>query len=116
MAVMMLLMPATMIGLGHFWQKHPPKQINSTYGYRTRRSMFSKRTWDYAHVYCAKIWRKLGWGTGTVTIIVVVVMFYLRLDVESAGILGVAVVFLQMIPFVVALPVTERALKRKFKI
>lgn len=116
MAVIMLLIPAAMIVIGHFWRKHPPKQINSTYGYRTRRSMFSKRTWDYAHTCCSKIWRKLGWFTFAVTIIIVVIMLCVHLDTESAGSLAIIVVFLQMILMVLALPATERALKHKFGI
>ncbi len=37
------------------WNKHPPKKINSIYGYRTIRSMKNRETWEFAHKLCAKI-------------------------------------------------------------
>ena len=59
-ALIVLLIPGTMVLFGYVWKKHPPKTINGIYGYRTRRSMQNWATWEFAHQYCARLWRKLG--------------------------------------------------------
>ena len=46
-----MLMPVLMIIFGQLFQKRPPGQINSVYGYRTKMSMLNMDTWDYAHRY-----------------------------------------------------------------
>jgi len=42
------------------WKKHPPKEINWVYGYRTRRSSASQQAWDFAHAHFAKLAFRLG--------------------------------------------------------
>ena len=49
------LIPITMFLIELLWNKHPPKKINSIYGYRTIRSMKNRETWEFAHKLCAKI-------------------------------------------------------------
>ncbi len=58
--IILLLIPATMIGFGLLWKKHPPKDINAVYGYRTSRSCKSQETWDFAHQAIGRLWRR--WG------------------------------------------------------
>jgi uncharacterized membrane protein len=55
-----LLMPVVMTGLGILFLYHPPKNINSFYGYRTARSMASQEAWDYAHKEAGKLWVRMG--------------------------------------------------------
>lgn len=43
MLVCSLLIPLIILGVGALLAKHPPKQINWAYGYRTRRSTKTKR-------------------------------------------------------------------------
>ena len=43
---MSLLIPLMMLGFGRRFQTHPPKSINSFYGYRTARSMKNRQNWD----------------------------------------------------------------------
>lgn len=52
--------PVLMIVFGLLWKKHPPKSINWMYGYRTRRSMKNNKTWEFAHLYQAEMWRWSG--------------------------------------------------------
>lgn len=33
----------------------PPRQINSTYGYRSKRAKKNQRNWDYSQKYCGKL-------------------------------------------------------------
>ena len=35
--------------------KYPPRNINSIYGYRTKRSMASQEAWDFAQPYSGKL-------------------------------------------------------------
>lgn len=55
-----LLIPAVMLLLGRRFLTKPPRTINSTYGYRTRRSMKSQAAWDFAHRTCGRLWSRLG--------------------------------------------------------
>ncbi|MCY6372198.1 SdpI family protein [Clostridium ganghwense] len=36
--------------------KKPPKEINSTFGYRTTMSSKNKDTWNFAHRYAGIVW------------------------------------------------------------
>ena len=55
-----LLIPAMMLLLGRRFLTKPPRTINGTYGYRTRRSMKSQAAWDFAHRTCGRLWSRLG--------------------------------------------------------
>lgn len=54
--ISVIVIPIMMIAFGLLWRKHPPKNINWIYGYRSRRSMKNHITWQFAHKYQAKIW------------------------------------------------------------
>ncbi len=58
--LMMLLIPLIFLGIGLLWKKHPPKEINWVYGYRTCRSSASQQAWDFAHAHFAKLALRLG--------------------------------------------------------
>ena len=60
MLAVSLLMPLTMIIFGRHFMHNPPKDINSSYGYRTSMSMKSRETWDFAHRYFGRLWVILG--------------------------------------------------------
>lgn len=60
MLIMVLITPLAMIVFGREFKKSPPKEINSNFGYRTKRSMQNQDTWDFAHYYLGKLWIKLG--------------------------------------------------------
>ncbi len=65
MLIMNLLIPFTMIGFGFYFQKHPPKEINELFGYRTSLSMKNEDTWKTAHVQLhvqfGRVWLIWGW-------------------------------------------------------
>lgn len=112
MLIMSLLLPITMIGFGKHFMKQAPKDINYFFGYRTGMSMKNKDTWEFAHHYCGKIWRKAGWITLIISIIALI--FLLGKEIEAIGKFGGALVLLQCIPLLAVIPVTERALRKKF--
>lgn len=116
MVICTLLIPVTMLFFGYHWQRKPPKEINIGYGYRTRRSMSSKKAWNFAHVFFGKLWLKLGWITLAVTIVGMIAVAFFTLEVTAVGIIGGIIVCLQMIPLILPAFITERALKREFGI
>lgn len=55
-----LLTPGVMLLIGFLWKKHPPREINGAYGYRTSMSSKNQDTWDFAQQTFSRIWRR--WG------------------------------------------------------
>lgn len=108
-----LLIPLTMIFFGTRFLKKPPKKINSVYGYRTARSMRSQAAWDFAHRYCGKLWRVMGWTMLPLSLLAM--LSALGQEADFTSYLGGAVAVIQCgIMFVPTLILTERALKRNF--
>lgn len=116
MLIMTLLIPGTMLLFGYRWQKKPPNKINSAYGYRTRRSMASKKAWDFAHKYCGRAWVKFGWFTAVFAVAAMIVLAFVTSDIETVGTVGGIITFAEFIPLIVPLFFTERALKQEFGI
>ena len=108
-----LLIPGIMVGIGTRFLKHPPGTINAWYGYRTARSMRSQAAWDFAHRYCGKLWRTMGWVM--LPLSVLAMLLALGQDIDFTSFLGGAVAVIQcVIMFVPTLVLTERALKQQF--
>ncbi len=112
MLLVALLMPCTMIGFGRVFAKGGPKQINSLYGYRTKRSMQNRETWAFAHRYFGRLWRIGGWVTAPLSVLPM--LWALGRDVETVAYVGLAVVMVQLIPLLLPMFATERALRRTF--
>ena len=113
MLVCDLLTPLVMICIGTRFVKNPPSRINSVYGYRTARSMRSQAAWDFAHRYCGKLWRTMGWVM--LPLSVLAMLLALGQDIDFTSFLGGAVAVIQcVIMFVPTLVLTERALKQQF--
>ena len=87
MLLFVLMIPLTMIYFGRRFFKSPPKSINATFGYRSTMSMKNQETWKLVVI-----------GRST----------------ETVGYTGVIIVFIQLVPMLCALPVTEHALRKKF--
>ena len=49
MLILLLLMPLFMIVFGRVFMTNAPKDINTSFGYRTKRSMKNQDTWAFAH-------------------------------------------------------------------
>ena len=112
LALMTVLMPAVMIFLGWYMEKHPPKKINHVFGYRTPRSKKSQAAWDFAQKHCGRFWLRAGVVSLPVTAIV---LFFCRdLDLVTFETVSLFVIFVQLLPLLAAIPATERALKRQF--
>jgi len=108
--IMTMMTPILMILIGLLWKKHPPKQINSFYGYRTARSMQSLEAWDYAHAYHAKVW--LLWG-GVLLLISLAAMILIY-GKENYEIYDLVIVGIQIAVMLLSIVPTELALKKRF--
>jgi hypothetical protein len=101
-----------MIIFGSFFEKNPPKKINSIYGYRTTMSMKNADTWEFAHKYSGKLWKKIGFITIIVSIILTFLSFTLNENVQG-GMTGL-LVMVQTVILVASIFPVEKELKKNF--
>ncbi len=107
-----LILPLMMIGIGWVFIKRPPKTINTYYGYRTKRSMQTQKTWAFAHHYIGKLWPKIGIFLLVVTLISL--WFIRNLDLNAMSFSVITIIFSQLIALLLSIFLTERALKNTF--
>lgn len=107
-----LPIPLTMVIFGSKFYKNAPKEINGVYGYRTSMSMKNKDTWQFAHRYCGRIWRIVGWIMLILSI--TIMLFVLGKSDNTIGAVGSILCVLQLIALIGPIFPTERALKKNF--
>lgn len=107
-----LLLPVVMAFGGYMMWKHPPKEINGFYGYRTSRSMKNSDTWRFAHEHCGKRWFKIGLVM-LLPSIAVHIPFY-KSSEDALGIVCMIVIAIQIVVLVASIFPTEKALKNTF--
>ena len=112
MLLVILIIPLLMVGFGLLLMKNPPKKINSVYGYRTRRSVRSQETWDFAHYYFGKLW--LVCGLVSIPISLVSICLVLGKSEQVISVAGLIVLGIQTLLLLVTILLTERALKKNF--
>lgn len=108
-----LILPLTMIGFGRYLGNHPPKKINSAFGYRTRRSMKSTEAWNFAHAYFGRLW--FFFGCAMLPASVAPMLFFIGKDTKTVGIAGTAICTVQLFLMFIPIFLTERALKKRFE-
>ncbi len=107
------LCPLLMLGFGLISSKHPPKTINSWYGYRTTRSMKSQAAWDFAHRYCGRLWTWLGLALLGISLVALVLVGLLAGD-TAGSIAAVILLGVQILVLLGSIVPVEQALKRNF--
>ena len=107
-----LLVPIIMIIAGRLMWKHCPKEINRLIGYRTKRSMQNQDTWKFAHDYCGRLWWIIGWIILLPSVVVQIPFF--KSTYEVIGIVGAAILLVQLAVLLISIFPTESALKRTF--
>lgn len=112
MTICNLMLPVLMILTGKLFVKNPPNNINNIYGYRTSRSMKNQDTWNFAHLYCGKLWWKIGWGM--LPISVISMLPTIGKGDDSIGILSSIIIIIECIIMFISIFFTERALTKKF--
>ncbi len=112
MLIMVLLIPCSMIGLGKLFLKHPPKDINAVFGYRTNMSMKNKDTWDFAHKHCGKLWY-VG-GLVLLPLSAATMLCTLDKSTDFTGTVGGIICAVQLIAAIGSIFPTESALRKNF--
>lgn len=107
-----MLMPVLMIIFGQLFQKRPPGQINSVYGYRTKMSMLNMDTWDYAHRYFGTLWLRIGLLLLLLTGLSMILAFGKSDTV--VGVIGGVIETIQVLMLFVPIALTEQELRRRF--
>lgn len=113
MFIMLLLIPAVMVGFGAYFMRHAPKKINYVFGYRTARSMKNEDTWKFAHKLIGKIWLVCG----TLLLVGGVVFFFVFAsgkDENAASIASLVILGVQLLVLMCSIIPTEIALKKNF--
>ena len=110
MFVMDLLLPVTMIGLGRYFSKHAPKEINPLFGYRTEMSMKNEQTWQFANHYFGKTSYRFGWIQLLITILFMLPA--IGKDTTFISIAGLILIGVQLIPLFISIAITEHALHK----
>ena len=110
-----LIIPLSMIGFGRFFIKTAGlSEINMFFGYRTPMSTKNKETWAFAHLYCGKLWWRIGLVMLPFTIVVMVILFFFRSDEHIIGTLGTAAIGVQLLFLLYPIIPTEVALRKNF--
>lgn len=107
-----ITIPVVIWGLALWFDKHPPKKINSWCGYRTSRSMKSQETWDFANACLCSLWKRLGAGMTVVSVVLCLIMS--RTGEKTFSIFVIGAVTLQTILILLSIKPIEDALKERF--
>ena len=107
-----LLTPIIMIIAGNSMRLGKFKTINSTVGYRTRRSMQNQQTWDYAQRECGRLWVR--WGVLMLVPAAVIMLLLLGKEIPTIGTVGGIFTVLQMLPLLLSIAIVEKKLREKF--
>lgn len=110
--IMNLLIPATMIGFGKLFQSQAPKEINFVFGYRSTMSMKNKDTWEFSHLYCGRLWWRIGWIMLILTAILMTTA--IGKDDDTASLYAGTITAIQVVFLMLPIYFTEKALKKHF--
>lgn len=111
--VSILVMPIYMLMTGWTMWKEPPQEITKAAGYRTERSMQSKRAWRFAQDHAGRLRWKMGW-----VLLVASAAIFAMIYKSHAGLLEVTslvTIIFQGLVYLVSSAMTEKALMAKFK-
>ena len=112
MLIMSVLVPAVMIIIGFLFRKAGPKKINYVYGYRTAMSMKNRDTWEFAHKHFGRL--SLRFGLLMLIPSVLPMLFLIGKDMDTIGIAGTVICFVDLIPLFAGIYQTEREMKKVF--
>ena len=110
-----LLIPLTMVGFGLYFRKNMPPNINTFFGYRTKRSMKNQDTWRYAHEHCGKVWFWTGLIMSFLTPALMIGLFcFSYRSAANVGTYGGVICVVQLLTLIASIFSTELTLKKKF--
>jgi Predicted integral membrane protein len=97
-----------MIILGQVFRSMPPKNINHLSGYRTKRSMLSQDTWQYANRRCGYIYFLVGF---VFLVFVVISQLFIPISIERLSLINL---FIGILVLLIPIPIVEKELKDNF--
>lgn len=106
------LIPLLMLIFGWIFKKHPPKNINSLYGYRTSMSTKNIETWNFAHAYCGMLWWRIGLAMFLSTAAAMLPLIGKTMD--EIGSWSSLIMIIQCAALIVSIFPVERALRKNF--
>ena len=106
------MIPLLMVGFGCFFKKFGAGSINAVIGYRTSMSMKNQQTWDFANLYFARLWIKV--GLIMLPISVLLMLPVIGKNTEAVGWWGGALALVQCVVLIASIFPVERALNKKF--
>ncbi|MBQ8663803.1 MAG: SdpI family protein [Eubacterium sp.] len=112
MLFMTIIIPITMVAFGKRFRKSAPDKINHLFGYRTKRSMMNRATWEFAHQHMGNLWFR--WGSIICPVSVIAMLPTIGKSVDVVGTVGAIIIMVQLIPMFVSVAFTEKALKETF--
>lgn len=107
-----VLVPGILITTGSLFRKHPPKERNVLWGYRTSLAMKNEETWRFANLHGGKLMFRIGWLTLAVSLAGMLLTLF-RSD-EIVTVVSFALMMVQVAAVLGIIPVVERALRRQF--
>lgn len=107
-----LIIPLLMILFGRIMLKHPPKNINGIYGYRTSMSMKNMDTWNFAHRVCGALWWRIGWVM--LVLSALIQLLFINKGVKTVGVMGGILCTVQCVILILSIIPVEKALKGNF--
>ena len=107
-----LLIPVIMLVFGWIFHRQTPKKITVWYGYRSARSMKNEDTWVFAHQHIGRTWMLVGAVLLVISVIPMIAVY--GKDDDTVSVVSLVLLFVQMLPMIMSLIPTERALKRTF--
>ena len=109
---MALLLPGLLALFGWLLWRHTPKTIQWVYGYRTALSMKNESTWRFANQYAGRLmWRG---GLVMLPVSALAMLPVWGREADTVGLAGGALTAVQLIALLAVIPLTERALRRRF--
>jgi uncharacterized membrane protein len=105
-----LILPVIMLITGYLLNKFPPKEINSSVGYRTQMSEKNIETWNEANKYSTKLLINFSWVIVLITITISLILGSSSLEDEC-----LIPVLLILISIIVIVALTEKHLKKTFE-
>lgn len=110
MIIYTLIMCLTMVICGLLFVKRPPKEINTSIGYRTIISSKNIDTWNFAHKYAGKVWII----SGIITAFIACICFMIPKDIIEYEKLMIILEIFELVMLFLVIPITEIKLRKVF--
>lgn len=103
-----LLIPCTMLFLGNILKNHPPKTINTAYGFRTKRSTKNQKNWDSAQSFLGTLW--LRWSKNLLIGTCLLFLIVSRVNLQITTFVASFVIIFQLVVLIFSLLLTQKSL------